>query len=224
MDLPPAIVDFKYLTEFPISICYITGMSNTKKSLYRQCVAAVGRLRNTPPKEHEGVFTEIDVQMSAARSADPKWDENDHRLVLHEANAVCGAQYRGRKLCRYGPVILEDGSEDYARIAGKIVYADAESGPEFWETPNGRFPKLMLEDDTLSKQGRRAGTDRNDALPWTTQSVKPRQIHRRSPSAISSVEEEIDWEARIKELTERVESLEAEKAVREAFFRSQIAA
>lgn len=200
-------------------------MSNSTKSLYRQCVAAVSRLRETPPKEHGGVFTEIDVQMNAARHADPKWTDADHRKVLHESNAVAGAQYRGRKLCRYGPVILEDGEEDYARIAGKIVYADAETGPEFWETPNGRFPKLMLEDDSLSKQGRRAGTDRNDALPWNSQSVRPRQIHRRSPSAVNlPPEEESDWEARIKALTERVESLEAEKARREAYLRAQVAA
>lgn len=187
-------------------------MNGMKQSLYRQCVAAVGRLREKPPKEHDGVFTEIDVQIKAASTAEKKWTQPDYQKALHEGNAVCGAQYRGRKLCRYGPVILEDGSEDYARIAGKIVYADAETGPEFWETPNGRFPKLMMEDDGLAKQGRRAGTERNDALPWAGQDIKPRQIHRRSPSvAPSTASPEPDMERTIKDLLARVEELEAER-------------
>lgn len=160
-------------------------MSTHKESLYRQCAAALERLIDKHPG---GIFTEIDVLTEAA---DPKhWKQGDYERALHDANAICATQYRNRKLCRYGPIILTDGSEDFARIAGRIVYADATSGPELWETPNGPIPRLMIEDDDVGRQGRRAGTNRNDEEPWDSQpaAVRPKKIRRRKSSKGSVID------------------------------------
>jgi hypothetical protein len=178
----------------------------SQESLYRQCSTAVDLLAEKPPKQHGGVFSEIDVVGKAAAQND--WGQDDYQQGLHDANAVCGTQYRGRKLCRYGPVLLSDGTEDYARIAGKIVYADAESGPDKWKTPNGEFPKLMIEDDTLKRQGRRAGTDRNDAQTWEDQPLRPRRIPRRKASSARGAKTERDLREMVANLAERVYELE----------------
>jgi hypothetical protein len=177
-------------------------MNKQKESLYRQCAAAVERIIH----DRDGrVFTEIDVLMEAA---DPKqWKMDTYTEALHPANAICGTQYRNRKLSRFGPIILSDGSEDFARIDGKIVYADAATGPEAWETPNGPIPRLMIEDDTVGKQGRRAGTGRNDELPWEGQAstVRPKRIRRRKASTGSVV----DLKKENDELRQEVERLRA---------------
>lgn len=199
-----------------------------QESLYRQCSAAVDRLIETPPRDHGGVFTEIDVESEAATSS---WKQDDYRQALHEANAVCGTQYRNRKLCRYGPVVLADGTEDFARIAGKIVYADAETGPEFWNTPNGKFPKLMIEDDSIGKQGRKAGTDRNDAESWQEDNDRPRRIKHRKASSIRNAKGEKglrqlveNQSEMLSDLSERVEELEADARRRDKAMREMIAA
>lgn len=132
-------------------------------SLYRECSKAVDRLMSEPPAQHGGVFTEIDVVAKAATRA---WTNDNFTEAQRHANQVCGTKYRERKLCRYGPITLPDGTQDYARIASKIVYADAATGPDEWVTPNGAFPKLMIEDDPLVAQGRRRGTTRNDLVLW----------------------------------------------------------
>ncbi len=182
------------------------SMKSGSKSLYGQCSAAIDQLIQKPLKEYGGVFTEIDVEQMAATS---QWTAEDFERALKDANQVCGTQYRARKLCRYGPVVLADGSEDYARIAGKIVYADAESGPDFWETPNGKFPKLMVQDDILSHQGRRHGTNRTDSIPWEEQDLKsPRRPARRRASSVESAKSESDLRDLVKNLFQRVEELE----------------
>lgn len=190
------------------------SMSPKSKSLYRQCSAAIeqlvatreevdGEVRATPTG---AVFTEIDVEAMAATGT---WTAKDFERALKDANQVCGTQYRARKLCRYGPVVLADGSEDYARIAGKIVYADAETGPEFWETPNGKFPKLMVQDDKLTHQGRRHGTNRNDAVSWENQDLKaPRRPARRRASSVTSAKSEAELRKLLVNVMERLEVLE----------------
>jgi hypothetical protein len=117
---------------------------------------------------------------------------------------------------------LADGTEDYARIAGKIVYADAETGPDQWQTPNGNFPKLMIEDDTLKRQGRRAGTERSDAEPWEDQPLsRPKKIPRRRASSARSAKTERDLREIVANLADRVWEVEEElkktkKGLREA--------
>lgn len=188
------------------------------KSIYKQCAEAIDRLVKKPPKQHGGVFTEIDVTTEAATG---DWKSNDFTRSLHDSNAICGTQYRHRKLCRYGPVTLADGkTQDYARIAGKIVYADAETGPEIWKTPNGDFPRMMIEDDELTKQGRRPGTERNDAHPWDDQplSAKPRKPARRRKMGSTSNK---GLENLVFRLAERVETLEEAEKERQNYIREQ---
>lgn len=144
-------------------------------SLYRECSQAVERLMEHPPAKHGGVFTEIDV---TAKAATREWSNDNLEEAMRHANQVCGTKYRERKLCRYGPVVLPDGTEDYARIASKIVYADADTGPDEWETPNGVFPKMMIEEDPLTAQGRRRGTVRNDLVAWDDQTHTARPLSR----------------------------------------------
>lgn len=172
------------------------------ESLYRQCGSAVKRIIRKNPT---GVFTEIDILTEAA---DQSWKSDDYIDALHPANAVCGTMYRDRKLSRFGPIVLSDGSEDFARIDGKIVYADAETGPEFWETPNGRIPRLMIENDEVGRQGRRAGTNRNDETPWDEQplAVRPKKIRRRKASAGGSV---VDLRKEVETLRAQVKKLQA---------------
>lgn len=193
------------------------------ESLYRQCSAAVDLLAEKPPKQHGGVFTEIDVVSKAAARHD--WSQGDYQQGLHDANAVCGTQYRNRKLCRFGPVKLADGTLDYARVAGKIVYADAETGPEAWETPNGEFPKLMIEDDELKRQGRRAGTERNDAQPWEDQVIsRPRRIPRRRASSARSAKTEKDLRDIVANLADRLWEVEEELKKQQRGLREAVSA
>ena len=194
----------------------------TKESVYRQCAAALDRIIQNPPRQHGGVFTEIDVTTEAATN---DWNNVEYTKSLHDSNEICGQRFRGRKLCRYGPVVIGKGKdkvEDYARIAGKIVYADAAKGPEIWETPNGKFRKMMVEDDHLSRQGRKPAANRNDAEPWSEQALpaKPRASKARQAKHQPSTSDR-DLERRFERLAARVESLEEERAQREAYIAEQ---
>jgi hypothetical protein len=137
-------------------------------SLYKQCSEAASNLMANPPEEFGGVFSEIDVVNAAASRG---WSGDNYKEALRHANQVLGTLYRSRKLARYGPVTLPNGNLDYGRIASKIVYAAAETGPEKWKTPNGTFARLMIEDDDFGRQGRRYGTNRNDLAPWDAQDI-----------------------------------------------------
>jgi hypothetical protein len=141
-------------------------------SIYSECSEALTSLMEHPPDDLQGVFTEIDVVRKAGK---PGWSSSNFKEAGRHANQVVGTQYRARKLCRYGPVTLPDGSQDYARIGSKIVYADAESGPEVFTTPNGEFPRLMIHEDSLGHPGRRVGTNRNDLDPWDTQDIRVKE-------------------------------------------------
>lgn len=201
-------------------------------SLYRQCSEAAVKLMANPPTEFGGVFSEIDVvNLAATRS----WKKSDWPEAMRHANQVLGTAYRGRKLARYGPLVLPDGNRDYGRIAAKIVYAAAETGPEVWDTPNGRFPRLMIEDDDIGRQGRRFGTNRNDLVPWETQNLHEAQPagdkerikeleaeteRLRSHAANGNGHDEDRILALYTELEERVSKIEEIEAARKAVYTS----
>lgn len=199
------------------------------ESPYKRCAAAIQRLISDPPKDHEGVFTEIDV-ISEAATRD--WGKNEYDKAMHQANEACGKRYRDEKLCRYGPVKIgrgESAIEDYARIAGKIVYADAVTGPKVWKTPNGTFKKLMAGEDHLSRQGRNGGANRNDAEPWDQQALpaKPRRRRKdvgRSPKNRDVMDLAIKLSSQVKELQNRVDTLEEREARREKSMRAELEA
>lgn len=183
-----------------------------KPSIYRECSHAVESLMESPPAQHGGVFTEIDV---VAKAATKDWKKapatknkearDDFKEGMKHANQVCGIRFRERKLCRYGPVTLPDGSQDYVRIASKIVYADAENGPAVFETPNGSFPRLMIHNDPLKAQGRRRGTVRNDLVSWKEQDLP-------EPSGAIDVTELGDLRTQLQAAIARAERAEAEAA------------
>lgn len=195
-----------------------------KESVYKQCAAAIDRLVEDPPRQHGGVFTEIDV---ATEAATEEWSTVEYTKSLHDSNEICGQRFRNRKLCRYGPVVIgkgQDKIEDYARIAGKIVYADADAGPEIWKTPNGDFKKMMVEDDTLSRQGRKPASNRNDAIPWSEQSL-PTKLRKptRVRVKVSSLKVQTDKDVKdmLIQLAKRVQTLEDAEAQREKFIAEQ---
>lgn len=146
----------------------MTTMTKKPKALYSACSEAVRGLIEHPPQVHEGTFTELDVVTLASS---PDWTPEDWKQAMRQASQVCGLMFRTRRLSRYGPVRLADGTEDYVRIATKIAYADPLEGPANLETPNGSFPRMMIEDDGLGHQGRRRGTNRNDLEPWESQRI-----------------------------------------------------
>lgn len=155
-------------------------------SIYKQCSEAASKLIADPPEAHNGVFTEIDVVQRASK---PEWSQSDYKEAHRQANQVLGTRYRERKLCRFGPVVLPDGVQDYGRIASKIVYANAEEGPQAWETPNGTFQRLMIEGDDIGRQGRRFGTERTDLVAWGEDRSASDDLQRR----IERLEKRIQW-------------------------------
>jgi hypothetical protein len=188
-----------------------------KESIYKQCAAAIDSLILNPPKDHDGVFTEIDV-ISEAASKD--WSKADYDKAMHQANESCGKRYRDRKLCRYGPVKVGKGvnaARDYARIAGRIVYADAIDGPNEWKTPNGTFKKLMENEDTISRQGRKPAANRNDAESWDRQ-VIPSKLRRRR--TVKSAKDRDVMEI-VMQLVRRVDDLEQAEQQRNEFIKKQ---
>lgn len=171
-------------------------------SLYHQCSQAVSDLIANPPDDlpFTNVFTEIDV-VNRTQSLGSDWgnDPTRFRAAMRTANAVVGTKYRERKLCRYGPVTLPDGNLDYTRLASKIVYADAELGPAKLETPNGNFRKMMIEDDPITKQGRKFSSNRDDSKKWDEQDVVVRKEVSKDKADLTAAHK------RIHELQEELE-------------------
>jgi hypothetical protein len=134
-------------------------------SIYTDCVEKIEQLMTK-----ESVFTELDVLEGVAH----KWPEEDWRSISLQANQAVGNAFRRQKVCRYGPVTLPDGSEDYFRIAAKIAYASADLGPANIETPNGNFNKLLWSRDSRlsSRSGRLPANNRDDTKPWQEQGLK----------------------------------------------------
>lgn len=131
-------------------------------SIQAQCREAMNRLAA------RGVtFTERDVVNMAAM---PNWLPRQHSKAQRAAYAVLQGDYRRGRLCRFGPVDMPDSDDqDYVRNESKVVYASAERGPAAVDTPNGVFRKMLADDDTISRVGRRPGIDRDDFKPWDQQ-------------------------------------------------------
>lgn len=129
-------------------------------SIYTDCMNAISEL-----SESGKIWTELDVIALTEYAEYVEFQE-----VAREANQAVGNAYRRQEVCRYGPVVLPDGEEDYARIAAKIAYSSAEYGPKIFETPNGSFEKLLWSrEDTLTRPGRMPGNNRDDRRPWGDQ-------------------------------------------------------
>lgn len=131
-------------------------------SIQAECREAMNQLA-----EGGAVFTEIDVANTAASS---EWSSSHFEQAVKHAYNVLQGDFKKGRLIRYGPVTFR-GKQDYARRATKIVYADAEKGPETFDTPNGDFPRLFAETDILNRAGRRVGTGRDDTKPWDDQTI-----------------------------------------------------
>lgn len=170
-------------------------------SIYKACSAACRELASKGEP-----FIDIDVVNQAAQDG---WSERNFREAQRHANQICGTEYRGGRIVRYGPVTFE-GEKDYVRKAGRVLYAGAETGPEIFSTPNGEFPQIHDRDDPLSRVGRRRGTRRDDLTPWDEQNpdairddgmmVDGRPLHR-----------EIErLRAELKAANNRVQELETE--------------
>lgn len=168
-------------------------------SIYKQCSEAALQLMINPPEAHGGVFTEIDVVQRASR---PEWSREDYKEAHRQANQVLGTRYRERKLCRFGPVELPDGNKDYGRIASRIVYANAQDGPREWETPNGVFRRLMVENDKIGRQGRRFGTERTDLVDWVGDVEEP-QVENRVAKLERSLNEALSRLQRLETLEDK---------------------
>lgn len=135
-------------------------MSN---SIQAECRKAMHRLAE------RGIhFTERDVVEAASM---PDWTHVQLVKAGRAAYTVLQSEYRSGKLSRFGPVSIPDyeNLSDYVRMHSKIVYADAERGPSFVETPNGVFHKMFAANDRISAVGRRPGIDRDDFTAWDQQ-------------------------------------------------------
>jgi hypothetical protein len=129
-------------------------------SIQTECREAMTRLAR-----QGGIFTEIDVANEARKS---EWSGTLLERALKDSHRICASEYKKGVLVRFGPVEFK-GHQDYARKATKIVYAHAQNGPQAWDTPNGKFPRLLARNDSLARAGRKVGTDRDDTKPWSMQ-------------------------------------------------------
>jgi len=125
-------------------------------------------------------FTERDVTDAASM---PNWTEKQFVKAGRAAYAVLQSDYRLGRLCRFGPVDV-NGEPDYVRNAAKIVYASVSKGPQYIETPNGNFHRMLAESDQISSVGRRKGIDRDDFALWH-QDEAPRESEDREPSEVA---------------------------------------
>lgn len=142
-------------------------------SIQAECREAMNRLA-----ERGDVFTEFDVANEASHEG---WSSKHFEQAVRQAYNVLQGDYKKGKLVRFGPVEFQ-GIQDYARRGTKIVYADAEKGPDGFETPNGIFPRLYAATDKLVRAGRRVGTSRDDTKPWDTQEVATKPGTTRGPA------------------------------------------
>lgn len=131
-------------------------------SIQAECREAMNRLAHAG-----GLFTDIDVANEAATDG---WSTKLYEQAVRQAYSVLQGDYKKGKLVRFGPVEY-NGVSDYARRGTRIVYADAQRGPKEFETPNGKFPRLLSSNDSLSSVGRRTGANRDDTKPWADQAA-----------------------------------------------------
>lgn len=131
-------------------------------SIQAECREAMNRLAA------RGIhFTERDVVEAASM---PNWTQKQFIKAGRNAYTVLQSEYRRGHLARFGPVpVSEYDILDYVRNHSKIVYAHAEKGPAFVETPNGIFRRMLAASDKISAVGRRPGIDRDDFTAWDQQ-------------------------------------------------------
>lgn len=161
-------------------------------STYTECSDAARRLLDDPglrvnEQGPEGVFTDMDVVLLAAREASQAqqaYDETEITVAYRATNQILGGWFRMGWLVRFGPVALPGADDlDYLRIEGRVAYARAADGPETITTPNGVFPSMSHRTDPLTRSGRRQGAARNDLDSWAGQDILDR-----SPAQITSRE------------------------------------
>lgn len=161
-------------------------------SIYTECGAAARSLLADPglrPSNRGpvGIFTEQDVIYLAARAHIGGYDESDMIVATREASQIMGTLFRNQQVVRFGPVQIPGlALKDYLRLSTKIVYTGLD-GPTRLETPNGVFEAFLSDDDTIIKQGRRLGTNRDDFLSWDEQEIVPKSI----PRAVTAEQREI---------------------------------
>lgn len=149
-------------------------------SMYRSCSAAARKILENPDLVNAedygglvGVLTEIDLIVLAMR--EDGWGREDMSAAGHEANQVMGHLfYKTAAVVRFGPVNHPDLDDpDYLRADGKIIYARADGPHQVTsiKTPNGTFHRLLAENDPITRQGRRPGTNRTDLESWADQNI-----------------------------------------------------
>lgn len=151
-------------------------------SAYVACLEAANLLLDDPSARPitdgpEGIFTELDVIMLAARRATTGFTSKQRVDWMNDAgrdaSQAMGLLWRTSRAVRYGPVHVPDVERpDYMRVASKIAYAHPD-GPRRIVTPNGTFPKIFVKDDPAKGPGRRHGADRDDLTPWSDQHGAP---------------------------------------------------
>lgn len=141
-------------------------------SIQAECREAMNRLA-----DRGVIFTEIDVANEASTES---WSSKNFEAAVRHAYNVLQGDYKLGRLVRYGPVKF-NGVGDYARRATKIVYAHPQKGPRNFETPNGRFPRLLASQDSMMTAGRRTGTNRDDTKPWSAQNVSTKKVGLKGP-------------------------------------------
>lgn len=144
-------------------------------SIYKECREAARKLLSGDAKPSSygidaPVFTELDVVIVAARQAGT-WDEETFQKAQREASNAMGQFFRDAWAVRYGPVQVPGVNEpDYMRVASRILYAPLE-GPATITTVNGTFASFTVDEDPITRQGRRLGANRDDTVPWDEQDI-----------------------------------------------------
>lgn len=178
-------------------------------SIYRECSQAARRLLKNPALADSGkpgVFTELDVISLAAKKG---WTQSDFRMAMRDANEVMGTLFRTSQVARFGPVIVPGQEDpDYVRIASKVAYADAATGPKRIQTPNGTFNRVMVADDTIRRTGARGlASNRNDLVSWKQQDIHTvRAVTNEENTRVTSLQ------ANLKAAHRRIEKLDADNA------------
>lgn len=162
--------------------------------------------------DHEGIFTDLDVVLLASQGKN--WTENTRKMALREANQVMGLLFRTREACRFGPVDLSQlgiAEADYARVASRIACSNPVTGPAEIKTPNGTFARLMMEDDPITRQGRRLGTNRDDFRSWSSQSISTVKASSR-PTKTASDREIVRLQTDLDHANRKISELQTEVA------------
>lgn len=141
-------------------------------SIYSGCLDAIDILRQraTP-------FSQIDVVARASRESD--WEPRQIVEAERRANQALTTLYQRARLCRFGPVTFADGTADYLRKRGVIMYIglDANRDPLLpsIDTPNGTFSVVRPWEvpESLRRPGRKRTirNHRDDFEPWASQAL-----------------------------------------------------